>query len=88
MINHLKELRKRVDDIDVQLVELLEKRLNITKEMIDFKKQNNIQLEDKHREFQITEHLAAIVSEENKTVLSKETINQIWKNVFEMTKHG
>jgi len=63
--------------------------LNLTKEISEFKKQNNIQLEDRNREFEVTEHLAAIISEENKAVLSKEIIRQIWKNVFEMTKqHG
>jgi chorismate mutase len=88
MINRLKEFRKRIDDIDLALIDLLEKRLEITKEIAEFKKQNDIQIEDSNREYEITDHLSSIVSEENKALLTKRIVEDIWKNIFAMTKKG
>jgi chorismate mutase len=88
VINRLKEFRKRIDDIDLALIDLLEKRLEITKEIAEFKKQNDIQIEDSNREYEITDHLNSIVSEENKVLLTKRIIEDIWKNIFAMTKKG
>ncbi len=43
-------LRKKVDEVNRELFELLEKRFEITNEIACIKKKNNISLEDNKRE--------------------------------------
>ena len=45
----LDNLRKNIDNIDEQLVELITKRIEIVKKIGEFKKQNNLPIVDKNR---------------------------------------
>ena len=45
----LDDLRKNIDNIDEQLVELIAKRIEIVKKIGEFKKQNNLPVLDKNR---------------------------------------
>ena len=66
----LENLREEIDEIDAQIIDLLERRLNISKEIISFKKQ----VTDLTRENEI---LAKIESE---------YIKDIYKTIFENSK--
>lgn len=46
----LKEFRENIDKIDDQIVELFEKRMQLVKGIANYKKENNIQIENKNRE--------------------------------------
>ena len=45
----LDNLRKNIDKLDEQIVELLAKRIEIVKKIGEFKKQNNLPIVDKNR---------------------------------------
>lgn len=49
-MDFIEEKRREVDKIDDKLVELLGKRFDVVKEIVSFKKQNDIPIEDKSRE--------------------------------------
>ena len=46
----LKQLRDKIDELDNQIIELLEKRFKVTNKISTYKKGNNINVEDKNRE--------------------------------------
>lgn len=46
----MKEFRENIDKIDDQIVELFEKRMQLVKGIANYKKENNIQIENKNRE--------------------------------------
>ena len=48
--NKLTNLRKKIDQVDNQLVPLLAKRIEVVGEIKKFKEQNNLAIEDKQRE--------------------------------------
>lgn len=50
----LKDLRNQIDQIDNQIMDLLDKRFNITQQVGDYKKQHNIQVLDQNREKSIS----------------------------------
>lgn len=49
----LNMLRKKIDQIDQRLLELLEERFSISKKIHDYKKKNNLPIQDKEREKQV-----------------------------------
>ena len=49
----LKEIRNRIDKIDKKMVELIEERLHIVKEVALYKKQNNMKIFDGEREKEV-----------------------------------
>ena len=51
----LQKLRKKVDELDQQLVEVVVRRLELVKEIKDFKNGNSIEITDKERELQLLE---------------------------------
>jgi len=67
---NLENLRKDIDEIDAQIIALLEKRLNIAKNIIKFKKD----VTDTTRENEIL------------TKIKSEYIKDIYKTIFENSK--
>ena len=51
----LGEIRKRIDQIDRNLVELIEERLEIVKEVALYKKENNMKIFDRKREEEVVD---------------------------------
>ncbi len=49
----LYELRKRIDEIDEQIIELLEERLRIAKEIGEIKRELNLPIRDEKREEEV-----------------------------------
>lgn len=61
----LTELRQEIDKIDSQIVELIEKRMGISKEVGDFKKSNGLPVLDEKREEQVIENRAAFLKDKS-----------------------
>ena len=86
-MNNLKDLRDEIDVLDKQLVELLEKRMDIVVEVIKCKIQNNIPIEDTSREEEV---LAKNLNRVNNPDY-KEVIKEVLKSVMDFSKvyqHG
>ena len=49
----LSSLRKKIDHVDLQLLELLAQRLNISREIAEYKRQNNLPIQDRKRELEV-----------------------------------
>ncbi len=49
----LYELRKRIDEIDEQIIELLEERVRIAKEIGEIKRELNLPIRDEEREEEV-----------------------------------
>lgn len=52
-INQLHDLRKNIDQIDSEIIQLLRKRFEISKNIGMFKKENNVQILDSNREEEV-----------------------------------
>jgi len=52
-LERLHELRKEIDEIDKQTIELLEKRVRIAKEIGEIKRELNLPIRDEKREEEV-----------------------------------
>lgn len=57
MDKSLQELRKNINMVDKQIMDLFVQRLNIVKDICTIKEQHNISIEDKSREQDLLEYL-------------------------------
>lgn len=76
----LQELRKQIDTIDDEIVALLEKRLQIAKQIGELKTRLNVEVYHPQREEEILKRLQSISS------LSPHQIEEIYKSIFTLTK--
>lgn len=74
--NTLTELRKEIDAIDIQLKELLIKRMDICLDIAAYKKYHNLCVEDEKREEEILRNLS-----KNEKYLN--LVSCIWKPIME-----
>ena len=78
----LGEIRNRIDHIDRKLVELIEERLEIVKEVALYKKENGMKIFDRKREEEvINKNLSNVKSEE-----LKHYIESIFKDIMDSSK--
>ena len=78
----LGEIRKRIDQIDRKLVELIEERLEIVKEVALYKKENNMKIFDRKREEEVIDkNLSNAKNEE-----LKHYIEIILKDIMDSSK--
>ena len=54
-MSKLEELRHEIDKIDVSLIELFEKRMDISQEIAEYKEKHGLLIYDKSRENQVIE---------------------------------
>lgn len=52
-MNELEKYRKEIDEIDKQLIELFEKRMNVSAKVAEYKKENNLPIYNGERESQV-----------------------------------
>lgn len=52
-MNELEKYRKEIDEIDKQLIDLFEKRMNISAKVAEYKKENNLPIYNGERESQV-----------------------------------
>lgn len=80
-MRNLEEDRKILDEIDSQIIKLLEKRMNIIKDVGIYKLNNNLNIEDKNREKAIINKLEEIISPEFKNI-----VEPVYKEIFKESK--
>lgn len=66
-MNKLENARTKIDQLDLQIIRLFEERMTVVKEVIEYKKANNIPVLDTNREIAMLEkNLKLIQNEEYK----------------------
>ncbi|MFQ6051045.1 MAG: chorismate mutase [Candidatus Hydrothermarchaeota archaeon] len=65
------EIRSEIDEVDEKIVEFLNKRLNLVRELSRLKKVHDIDIIDKKREKEVLERAIQLSSPDNKEALSK-----------------
>lgn len=68
----LKDIRQEIDKIDIELVALIEKRMDLVADVTAYKKQHQLPVLDSQRENYILEKVAGMVTKEQ----YKETVVQ------------
>lgn len=61
---NLSSLRNQIDEIDSKILELFLKRINVCREIAEFKKTNNIPIENLSRENEILENIKGLSGED------------------------
>ena len=79
----LKKLRDKIDRADFKIADALAKRFRITNEIIIFKKENNIPIEDKNREMEIMSKLEKL---SQKLEIKSELLRNIWELIIKDVK--
>lgn len=72
------KLRKKIDELDDEIMKLLEKRFEISKQVKVIKKINHIEVEDKHREKEIIE--------KTKLYTNHHAIKEVYKTIMDESK--
>lgn len=78
----IEEYRKKIDEIDEQLIKLLEERLDISVKIGEYKKKNNLDVLDKKREELVIEKNLSRV--ENKDY--RKLVEDFTKNLMDISK--
>ena len=76
-MNDLDNYRKKIDDIDNKIIDLLNKRGEIVKLIGEIKKKKEIKIYQPNREEQIIERI-----KQKSTLLKPESIEAIWKEIM------
>lgn len=71
----INELRAEIEKIDSDMIELFKKRMKISSEIAEYKRQNNIQVLDKNRE--------KVLIEKNLAVLNDKELEEYYTEFFE-----
>ena len=78
----LKDLRNKIDQIDQELVTLIEQRLEVVKQIGDYKKKHNLPILDQNREQEVLDKNSKYLSNES----NKESYLEIMKNIMDVSK--
>ncbi|HCX65568.1 MAG TPA: chorismate mutase [Eubacteriaceae bacterium] len=78
VMNKLDRLRKEIDEIDRDMLELFRRRMKVVREVAAYKKENNMEIFRPEREQEIIEKYRARVSQEEKD-LAEEFIRAVMK---------
>ena len=82
MDKQILELRQQIDDLDKDIIQLLKKRMGISKEVGKLKEKLDIPVEDKNREDEIIDRL----TKQTGRNLSEEQLIRIFTAVFKSSK--
>ncbi len=75
----MKDIRKKIDEVDEEIIELLAKRMPLVKEITAFKRSEGLELKDKLREQEIRDRLKKLAQEKG---LSEEFVDRLYTNIF------
>lgn len=78
----LSKYRKQIDKIDQKLVKLFEKRMEISKCVVEYKKENNIEILDAEREMEIINTRTSQI----KNPVYKEYAKEFFENLMCISK--
>jgi len=79
----LEDLRKKIDEIDAKIVELIGERIRIAEEIGKEKKEQGKQVEDKEREARVLENVKSIAQKES---INQEDIEGIYRQIIATSK--
>ena len=82
MDKRILELRQQIDDLDEEIIQLLKKRMEVSKEVGKLKAKLDIPVEDKNREDEIIDRLTKQAGRN----LSEEKLIRIFTAVFKSSK--
>jgi len=77
--NKIDQIRKRIDQIDAKIIELLKQRLTAVEKIGVLKREQNIEIEDNKRESFLQEQLESLARENN---LSLSFLKRIWDEIL------
>lgn len=77
----LTKIRDRIDEIDTELVKLLCDRMEITKEVAAYKKENNMPVLDRGRELAILDKVGKLAGED-----MAQYVRNIYEDIFTQSK--
>lgn len=80
---NLEDLRKRIDELDARIIELIRQRIHIAEEIGKGKKEQNQLIEDMAREQQVMEHVKLIAQDKN---LKLADIENIYRQIMAACK--
>lgn len=81
-MDQINNLRNLIDSIDDQLLELINSRANLVKEIGELKKRNNLSVIDKKREAEIFETISKKAQAKG---LDEKAIKKIWENLIDIS---
>ncbi len=81
-MSDLETLRKSVDQCDLEIVQALEKRFNIVKEIVQYKQENNLEIYQPSREAEVLEKIQSYLSKDE----FSEELKEIYIKIMEMSK--
>jgi chorismate mutase len=82
LLQQLNDHRKEIDTIDEQMLQLLEKRLTIVKQIADLKNQQNLPIKDAKREAVILDNIAV---KSEKLGLDPELAKRFFRTVINLS---
>ena len=77
----IKDIRNEIDQVDKEILELLNKRFKLASDVIEFKKLNNLPIENKQRE----EEIIKMIGESVDVEINDEVI-EIYKEIMKQSK--
>ena len=80
--NNIRDLRNKIDQIDKNIFDLLDKRFSICKEIGQLKYLSNINIDDPHREDQIIDTINSIMDGR----VTRGEIEEIFEPIFLISK--
>lgn len=76
-MNELEDCRKEIDEIDKELVDLFERRMNVAVRVAEYKKKNNLPIFNEAREKQVIEKNIGILKEKGYADLTRKFFNNL-----------
>ena len=84
-MNDLDNLRKKIDEIDDNIVKLLLERFAVVKNIADYKKEHGIEIFQKNRETEILKNIADKI-DKTKNQAYKKYILDIYETILQTSK--
>ena len=76
------DLRFMIDEIDLELLKLITKRIKISEKIGTLKKQSGLKIVDKNREIQV---LTGLTNKAKRDKIDEHSIKKIWKELFKLS---
>jgi len=80
MTTEFEDIRAKITEADNDMIEALETRMKLAEEVAEYKRENDMSIEDRLRESQI------INDRKQKTALNEQFIEDIFKLIFKESK--
>ena len=81
-MDEITNLRNLIDSVDNQILELINSRVQLVKEIGKLKKEKGIEVIDKNREQQI---FNSLLEQAKSKGLDEDTIKKVWKNLIDLS---